>query len=270
VLAPLLIMGGALGALASPFLPGGDAALWPLVGMSAALGGTMRSPLTSTIFALELTQDIGVLPALLIASIMAHSLTVLVMKRSILTEKVARRGYHITREYSIDPLERLSVGEVMATEVITVPAATPLGDVVRGYFGASGPRKHPSYPVVGKDGHFLGVITRSNLQEHWLEALVGGADGIDPLGASPIVAYDLIDTSPVVAFPDESCREAAERMAASGIKRLPVVSPDDPTRLVGIVVIGDLLKARQRLVDEEARRERFFGKPGLAGGGLEA
>ena len=123
VLAPLLIMGGALGAIESTFLPGGDRALWPLVSMAAALGGTMRSPLTSVIFALELTHDINALPALLIASTVAHGFTVLVMKRSILTEKVARRGYHISREYSVDPLERLSVGEVMTTDVVTVPAS---------------------------------------------------------------------------------------------------------------------------------------------------
>ncbi len=270
VLAPLLILGGALGAMASPFLPGGDAALWPLVGMSAALGGTMRSPLTSTIFALELTNDINALPALLIASVMAHATTVLVMKRSILTEKVARRGYHITREYAIDPLERLSVGEVMTADVVTVPAAMPLRQVVREYFGAPGLRRHPGYPVVDTAGRFLGLVTRSSLLEHWLTALGNHPDGADPLGASPILAYDLIDSPPIVAVPDESCREAAERMAASGIKRLPVVAHDDPGRLVGIVVIGDLLKARQRIVEEEGFRERFFGKPRLAGGAAEA
>ena len=259
VLAPLLIMGGALGALASPFLPGSDAALWPLVCMSAALGGTMRSPLTSTIFALELTHDMNALPALLIASIVAHGLTVLGMKRSILTEKVARRGYHITREYAIDPLERLSIGEVMTADVVTVPASMPLRELVRGYFFAPGPRKHPGYPVVDKDGRFLGIITRSNLLDHWLEAISDAPEGADPLGTGPIIAYDLIDTPPIVAHPDESCREAAERMASAGVKRLPVVSPDDPGQLVGIVAIGDLLKARQQIVEEEATRERFFG-----------
>ncbi len=266
VLAPLLIMGGALGAMAAPILPGGDAALWPLVCMAAALGGTMRSPLTGTIFALELTNDIRILPALLIASVMAHGLTVLLMKRSILTEKVARRGYHISREYSIDPLERLSVGEVMTTDVVTVPAALPLRELIRNYFFSPGSRKHPGYPVLGKDGRFLGVITQSNLLEHWLGALTGGAGGLDPLGSTPIIAYDLIEASPIVAFPDESCREAAERMAESGVKRLPVVAPDDPTRLVGIVVIGDLLKARQRIVEEEAKRERFFGQHRVGSG----
>src|SRR5262249_31475549 len=111
VLAPLLIMGGGVGALEAAFLPGGDATLWPLVGMAAALAGTMRSPLTGVLFALELTNDINALPALLIASVVAHAFTVLVMKRSILTEKVARRGYHVSREYTVDPLEMLSVGD---------------------------------------------------------------------------------------------------------------------------------------------------------------
>jgi chloride channel protein, CIC family len=262
VLAPLLIMGGALGAMASTLLPGGDRALWPLVGMSAALGGTMRSPLTSTVFALELTHDINALPALLIASVVAHGLTVLLMRRSILTEKVARRGYHITREYAIDPLERLSVGEVMTTDVVTVPASLPLRELVREHFFGSGPRKHPGYPVVDKNGRFHGIVTQSSLLDHWLNALVGGAGSPDPLGSSPIIAYDLIGQSPIVAHPDETCRRAAERMAQTGVKRLPVVAPDNPSRLVGIVTIGDLLKARQHMVEEEAKRERFFGQRG--------
>jgi CBS domain-containing protein len=142
----------------------------------------------------------------------------------------------------------------------------PLRELVRGYFFAPGPRKHPGYPVVDRSGRFLGIITRTNLLDHWLEAMMGAAGASDPLVSSPIIAYDLIDATPVVSYPDESCREAAERMASCGVKRLPVVSPDDATQLLGIVVIGDLLKARQRIVEEEAKRERFFGQPGLSEG----
>jgi H+/Cl- antiporter ClcA/predicted transcriptional regulator len=262
VLAPLLMMGGALGALASPVLPGGDRALWPLVSMAAALGGTMRSPLTAVIFALELTHDINALPALLIASVVAHGFTVLVMKRSILTEKVARRGYHISREYAVDPLEGLSVGDVMTTEVVTVPAALPVRDLLGEYFFGGGRRKHPGYPVVDKLGNLLGVITRSDLLEHWVAALFGGTRDADLLTKGPIIAYDLISGAPVTAYPTEPCRAAAERMAQTGVKQLPVVSPDNPNKMVGIVTLTDLLKARQRVLEEEAKRERFFG-PGV-------
>ena len=82
------------------------------------------------------------------------------------------------------------------------------------------------------------------------------------LGQGAIIAYDLISRPPITAYPSESCRIAAERMAQVGVKQLPVVSPDDPHQLVGIVTVGDLLKAHQRLFEEEAQRERFYG-PGL-------
>jgi hypothetical protein len=68
---------------------------------------------------------INALPALLVASVVAYGCTVLLMKRSLLTEKIARRGYHVSREYSVDPLELLSVAEVMTKEVVTVPASLP-------------------------------------------------------------------------------------------------------------------------------------------------
>jgi H+/Cl- antiporter ClcA len=134
VLAPLLIMGGAVGSLISRILPGHDASLWALVGMASIMGGCIRSPFTGIVFALELTWDIKVLPALLIASFVAYGFTVLFMKRSILTEKVARRGYHISREYSDDPLERSCMGVVMSRKVTTVPAALPVVELLKRYF----------------------------------------------------------------------------------------------------------------------------------------
>ena len=260
VLAPLLMMGCALGALEVSALPGGDRTLWPLVSMAAALAGTMRLPLTSVIFALELTHDLNALPALLIASVVSYGLNVLVLKHSILTEKVARRGYHITQEYAVDPLERLSVGAVMTTEVVAVPAALPVRDLLGQYFFGGGRSKHSGYPVVDKLGNLLGVITRSDLLEHWITGLIDGSKDADVLGNGAIIAYDLISRQSITAYPSESCRIAAERMAQMGVKQLPVVSPDDPNQLIGIVTVGDLLKAHQRLFEEEAKRERFYGR----------
>jgi H+/Cl- antiporter ClcA len=122
VLAPLLIFGCALGTLESIWLPGSvSTGTWALISMGAVMGGMMRSPFTAILFCFELTKDTEVLLPLLIASIFSYAFTVLFMKRSILTEKIARRGYDIFREYSVDPLERLSVKEAMTapfTEVI--------------------------------------------------------------------------------------------------------------------------------------------------------
>jgi H+/Cl- antiporter ClcA len=113
VLAPLLMMGAALGGLEGTFLPHFGIGFWPLVSMGAILGGTMRSPFTGIVFAIELTHDLNMLLPLLVASFLAHAFTVLTLKRSILTEKIARRGYHLSREYALDPLEILFVREVM-------------------------------------------------------------------------------------------------------------------------------------------------------------
>src|ERR1700732_1295662 len=123
VLAPLLIMGGALGGLEAMILPNEGAGFWPLISMGAVLGGTMRSPFTSIVFAFELTHDGNVFLPLLVGSVVAHGFTVLTLKRSILTEKVARRGFHLSREYAVDPLEILFVRKVMRTTIAVLPAA---------------------------------------------------------------------------------------------------------------------------------------------------
>jgi CBS domain-containing protein len=260
VLAPLLIMGGALGALESTFLPGGDMRLWSLIGMAAIMGGTMRSPFTGVLFALELTQDVNALPPLLIASILSYGFTVLMMKRSILTEKVARRGYHISREYSVDPLEMVSISEVMSTGVVTIPASMPVHELLEQYFHGSGLKKHQAYPVVDSGGNILGVVTRTNLLEEWVAVGLGQPGEVHP-GRKLIIAYDLIHREPVTAFAWESCRTAAERMAESAVGRLPVVSADNPRKVIGIVTRSDLLKARARQIEHEGRRERFINLP---------
>lgn len=261
VLAPLLIMGGGLGALASGIIPAGDKTLWPLVGMSAVLAGTMRSPLTGIVFALELTHDINALPALLIAAVVAHAFTVLVMKRSILTEKIARRGFHISREYSVDPLERISVGEAMSKDVISIPANVPVKELIEDYFFKAGGRKHQSYPVVDKEERLIGMIARSNMLEQWISANNG--NGTEPREVSDhIIAFDLIEREPITIYPWESCRVAAERMAQARVGRLPVVDHETPHKLVGIITRSDLLKPREIVAEEEGKREKFI-RPAL-------
>jgi chloride channel protein, CIC family len=248
VLAPLLIMGGALGALESLVLPGGSKALWPLVSMAAVLGGTMRSPFTSVIFALELTRDIQALQPLLIASMIAHGFTVLVMKRSILTEKVARRGYHLTREYSVDPLELVTVKEVMSTNPVTIPLSMRVKDLLEKYFDDGDLRKHQGYPVVDEKGSLVGIVTRSNLLDQSV------SEALDVLRVA-----DIVEREPLTVYAEESCRSAAEKVVQSKVGRLPVVSTEDPKKLVGIVTPTDLLKPRALVVEEEQRRERFIG-----------
>jgi H+/Cl- antiporter ClcA/CBS domain-containing protein len=242
VLAPLLIMGCGLGAVEAILLPSsGSASLWPLVSMAAVLGGMMRAPFTAVIFALELTHDMESLPPLLIAAVIAYGFTVLVMKRSILTEKVARRGYDIFREYTVDPLETYRVSEAMTEEVLTIPESFPASELYERYFSSS--QKHRGFPVVDANGKLLGILTISDVMEMSLS---------EPDTA--LTARDLIRLDPIVAYPEETCREAAERMAESGIGRLPVLSGGG--KLIGMITRSDLLKPRLLRFEEERRVPR--------------
>jgi H+/Cl- antiporter ClcA len=244
VLAPLLMMGAALGGVEAMFLPHEGAGFWPLVSMGAILGGTMRAPFTAILFALELTHDINVLLPLLVAAMLAHGTTVLLLKRSILTEKVARRGFHITREYATDPLEILFVREVMRTKVVAFPADATVEELRHTVLRGPAQRGQHLFPVVDAERRVSGVITRKHLR-----ALTQSE--------APEASLGQIVRDPVVAHPDEPLRVVVYRMAETGLTRMPVVD-GDTGKLVGMVSLDDLLLARVRNLNEERHRERVL------------
>ncbi len=125
VLAPLLMIGAAIGETAARLahLPGEMQALWALLGMGAMLSGALGVPLTAILFSLELTHALPALLPLALACTASYLVTTLIMPRSILTEKLSRRGYHLSREYGVDPLETVSVAEVMTGVSGAVPVA---------------------------------------------------------------------------------------------------------------------------------------------------
>jgi CBS domain-containing protein len=246
VLAPLLMMGGALGGLEASFLPAQGAGFWPLIGMGAILGGTMRSPFTGVVFALELTHDFNMLLPLLVANTLAYTISVLVLKRSILTEKVSRRGFHLTREYSIDPLEILFVREVMRTNVAAFDEATTLEQAAAHLRPDHSPRGQHLYPVLDGERRLAGVITRKRLRELAAERA----------HECPLSAF--VGTDPVAAYADEPLRVVVYRMASTGFTRMPVLSSPEDRTLMGMVSLEDLLQARTRSLSEERDRERVL------------
>jgi len=244
VLAPLLMMGGALGALEAPFIPVGDAGLWAMVSMAAMMGGTMRSPLTAIVFTLELTHDINLLPALLVGCVAAHAMTVLLLRRSILTEKVARRGHHLIREYSVDPFEIHRVEEVMDKNVPTIPSTMTVAELSRNISAGDPVGQRQGTPIVDEKGELAGIITRSDL----MKAMERTRDQVTVLQAGT--------ASVVVGYPDELLRDAVKRMLDHGIGRLPIVERGNPKRLVGYLGRAGVMAARVRMFEEEHLRER--------------
>ena len=249
VLAPLLMMGGALGAVDALFLPHQGAGFWPLISMGAMLAGTMRAPLTGVIFSFELTSDYHSILPLLIACAAAHAFTVLTLPRSILTEKISRRGHHLSCEYVVDPMEALAVEDAMQTRITALPAESTLAELAH---AVNRPDSGPSqrmYPVVDLNRRMVGVVTRGDLRTI-LNELSGEA-------ANTRLA-DVLFRNPVVAYPDEPLRLVINRMALTGLTRFPVISHEADSELLGLIALEDLIKAREFNLDEEHRRERVL------------
>ncbi|MGH9294901.1 MAG: chloride channel protein, partial [Acidimicrobiales bacterium] len=254
ILAPLLMMGAALGGLMAPMLPGGNEATWALLGMGGTLAGVTRSPFTSVIFAFELTRDTGSLLPLLLTCMIAHVVSTQILPRSILTEKVARRGFHVVREYGVDPLEALFVREAMLENVATLSADQSVAEAVQTARADPASRLQHLYPVLDADGAMTGAIGYSGL----LEAESAGR------GAEKVA--DIAHAELVTASPNETLRSAADRMAETWLGAFPVV--DDDGHLVGVLTQFDLLKARHRQLVEERLRERvltLWSGPGATG-----
>jgi CIC family chloride channel protein len=176
--------------------------------------------------------------------------TVLTLKRSILTEKVARRGFHLSREYAVDPLELLYVREVMEREALSVPSGLLLREVL-------GPPElwrwqlQRLLPVVDGDGRLAGVLTSGDLYS-WQEA------GGENLLHRPVI--EVMRRESLNAYPDEPLRIVVNRMAESGFTRMPVVD-EETQKLLGLVTLEDLLKGRTRHVGEERHREQVIRFP---------
>ena len=251
VLAPMFMVGGALGTVEAHIFPTVAPGFWPLVGLAGVLGGVMRSPLTGVVFAVELTGRLDAVLPLMIGASAAYTVSVLMLKRSVLTEKIARRGYHLTREYDVDPLEVLFVRDVMATDVISFPAGEPLDEVIGTFVRGRRQLRDPQhrqrlYPVVDELGIMRGVVTRRDVLDQ-------------ALSDEPSVACvdQLLVREPVVAYPDETLRAVSYRMASSSVTRILVIERGT-RRVVGLVSLSQLLQARLRDLREARETEQVL------------
>jgi len=246
-LAPLLMMGGALGGVEALFLPNVAPGFWIVMSMGCVFGATLGSPFAAIVFMLEVTHDPNILLPLLITVMLGHLVLALSLRRSILTERISQRGYHLSREYSVDPLEILFVREVMATDIVALPEGLSPAEL-RQRFDEGERFPQGLYPVVDKDGNLKGALTSSQLHE----LMIHSSDQTDPITEHEEVA------SPAIAYPDEPLRVAVHRMAATGLTRFPVVSHDNPPQLVGMLSLSSVLRARARNLEAERRREQIL------------
>jgi H+/Cl- antiporter ClcA/CBS domain-containing protein len=248
ILAPLLMIGGAMGAAMGHVLPPVSQGAWALVGMSSILAAAIGAPLTAAMLAVELTHNGGLMLPVLLACVVSYAVGVLIQPRSILTERLSRRGFHLSREYGVDPLETVMVRDVMHTSVFALPEEATRAAAVEWLqkMNERGPASWSHwqrlFPLVDAEGRLKGVLTRSQM--------------IAAAKASKIEAPLLTDgiTAPNVIGQFETLRFVAERMAESKIRSFPVV--DESGALAGILNIEDLLEARGKASKRDTQRHR--------------
>jgi CBS domain-containing protein len=244
VLAPVFMIGGALGAWEGMLFPHAIPGFWGILGLAAVVGGVMRSPLTGVVFTLELTHAWGMLLPLVVSATAAFALSALVLKRSVLTEKIARRGLHLTREYSTDPLETFFAREVMRP-IDDADALTEHDDVTPERVRALTGPDDALLPVVDTvDGTLVGVTTRRRL-----------TGLVSPAG--PGTVREATIPCELVLHQDQTLRQVAYLFAETGLTSAPVIDPAT-RRPIGVITLRHLLHARLHDLTEEHHRERVL------------
>jgi len=235
-LAPLFTIGGGCGVVLGELLAvqfpkfGIDPRICALVGMAAMFAGASRALLASVVFAFETTlQPLGLLP-LLAGCTSGYLVSSLLMRNTIMTEKLARRGVRVPAEYHADYLDRVHVRDACSRDVMAFRASQTAGEL------HTMVASHQGFPVVDDDGRLVGVVTRKNFMDRDPSTRVG----------------DLVTRPPAVVFPDSSLRDAADHMVRENVGRMPVVSREDPRHVIGIITRSDLLSAHARRLSEDA------------------
>ena len=246
-LAPLFIIGGSFGALlgmgADQILPqlGIDPRIAALVGMAAIFAGSSRALLTAVVFAFETTRQATVLLPLLAGCSAAYIVSALIMRNTIMTEKIVRRGVRVPLEYTADFLQRVTVGQVYTRDAVTLKAEDTLAQV-REWLQSGSSAHHHGYPVVGIDGTVLGVLTMRELY--------------NPSVASTTPIAELVQRSAVMVTEDYSVREACDLMVNSSVGQLLVMSRTQPRKLLGMLTRGDVFKANVYRLQENRDAQR--------------
>jgi CBS domain-containing protein len=171
----------------------------------------------------------------------AYLVSLLLMKHTIMTEKLARRGTPVEQEYSVDHLRQIAVRDIATADVVTVRSVETVESLRERILARAPGFTHQGYPVVDSAGRLKGLVTVRDVSE---QAIPGSA-----------LIKDILTRPPVVVFESSTAREAADQMVRAKVGRLPVVSGADGT-VVGIITRSDLIEAHERRLHAENRPGR--------------
>ncbi len=246
LLAPVFMVGAAVGGLfailINHIIPGVHLSpgAFAVVGMGAVFGASVRSTFAFIIFPFEMTHDYNSILPLMIVGVVASGVAYILYRNSVVTEKLARRGFFIPQDYEADIFKRVPVSEVMDMEVPTVEPDLIVGSLwERIQSGEPGINRHVGIPIVTKDGKLVGIITHNDARK----AIYAGAKDKTVLDAG---SRDVM-----LAFRGEPLYEAVVRMLHHDIGRLPVVDRNDLHKVVGYLGRTQIISARLKKLAED-------------------
>ncbi|UJF31435.1 chloride channel protein [Paenibacillus hexagrammi] len=246
IMAPLLLIGGASGEALAFLFHASDPAVWAIVGMAAVFSGVTRSPLTTSVFMLELTHDLALMLPILLSCAIATGISVIALPRSILTEKLARRGSHISRDYAVDPMERMTISQLESPSLVTFPQELTIAGAWKMMRQEPDKYGHKAYPILDASGKMIGEVCFKDLQ----------LAAVEPEKYSLPLSHLACKEFRQVSM-DQTIQRALQIMLESGRSRIYVVN--QAGKPLSMLTRRSILDACRKNWEEEHFRERFLG-----------
>ena len=227
-------LGGAFGIVVNSALQGsvGPSGAYALLGMAAVLAAAGRAPITAIMLAFEMAGNFEVILPLMAVTSIAYLIT-----RAI---EHAVGVYHDRPAVARgdDLLHQVLLSRVMTRDFETVLPTLPLTELVQ-RFNETG---HHGFPVVDENSRLVGIVAMSDLENSML-----GSGARQPTSSEdevePSLVADIMTTDLTVAYPSDTLYQAFMKMSWRNVGRIPVVKPDDHSRMVGLLRRNDLIEA---------------------------
>ncbi len=237
------MLGAAYGAALNRFLPGlsSSPAAYALVGMAAVLAGSVRSPITATLLLFEMTRDYHIILPLMFSTVISLIISEAMSRDSIYTLELKKHGVWLWPKEHVDVTQTVLVEEIMSPAKDVVPEDMPATELEH-YLERT---KHHGVPVVDREGLLVGVVSLSDVTRAMRKR--GSLERLRVI--------DIATKNPITVYPDDYVWKALKLMSIHDIGRIPVVSRENPRKLVGIVRRQDVIKAYRLAIQRRQEEE---------------
>lgn len=236
------MLGGAFGHWVHTLFPAvtTGAGAYALVGMASVFAAAAHAPLTAVLIVFEMSGDYRMILPLMIAVGLSTLLSYFMREYSIYTLKLVKRGIPLERDREIDVMRGVTVGEVMTQEPEVLHADMTLKEMA----DVVAHSRLNGFPVLDRDGRFVGVATIQDLERAAAEGTLAGR-----------TVADIMQRNVLTVHPDDPLSKALRYMSERDIGRLPVVDPQDSTRLVGFLRRRDVIRAYRHAILRRLERQ---------------